>query len=144
MAGDKFATGEWYFYKVMIYCQTMGKPCRGFVPFEESSVDTPLSAFRLQDNSMDINTVWAAGSAYRVRIYRIGEKGVVKVLEESSKVFPQFGHAQDGAPIVIMNSSESFQDSDFEQTYQIWKYRDGSYRKQEDSVYQPNLLPCRR
>jgi hypothetical protein len=80
--------------------------CKSAVSYQEEVDDSPIAAFRLWDGSRDLITIWAGGSAYRVRIYHVGEQGIEKVMEESTREAPQFGIAADNSLIVILHNPD--------------------------------------
>lgn len=81
--------------------------CKYAASYQEDVDDSPIAAFRLWDGSPDLITIWSGGSAYRVRIYHVGEHGIEKVLEKGTKSAPQFGVAADGSTVVVLDDPYS-------------------------------------
>ncbi len=103
--------------------------CRSSSSYQEKIDDSPISAFWLWDGSPDLITIWAGGSAYRVRIYRVGKRGIEKVMEESTKTAPQFGIAPDQSLIVVLRNPESpAPQGSFQANGNIWTWDGRRYR----------------
>jgi hypothetical protein len=97
--------------------------CPHPVHYAEKIGDYPLSVFRFWDDSDQFITIWVAGSAYVVRIYRIDKQGVTKVLEAGTKSAPQFVDDADGNPAVILTFPDSAdQESRLSVSGIIWQW----------------------
>jgi hypothetical protein len=102
--------------------------CLSQVSYHEEIFDSPISAFRLSDNSPDIITTWDSGSAYWIRIYRISHGVMSKVLEEASVSEPQFKFAKDGSLIVMLSNPDLKPSSKGESNIQAWQFKGKKYQ----------------
>jgi hypothetical protein len=103
--------------------------CKSAPSYQEKIDDSPISAFQLWDGSLDLITISAGGSAYRVRIYHVGKHGIEKVLEESTKSAPQSGIAADDSLIVVLHNPVSpAPQGSFHAKGSIWTWDGQRYR----------------
>ena len=68
--------------------------------YAQDIADTPISLFRLSDNDDLVYSIWAGGSAYRVRVWKVGPDIVAQVLEASTRERPDFLTDSSGAVVV--------------------------------------------
>lgn len=110
-------------YRLVVDC------LRGCLPrtrYVESVPDNPISLFRLWDGDDLLLSVWSGGSTYRVRAWKVGARGVVPMLEASSRSRPDFLSATDGAPVVRTYEADSGVGP---RTPVTWEYRDGAFSR---------------
>lgn len=74
--------------------------CPRRLHYVDPTGDTPLGLFRLGDADGRVFSLWATGSAYRVRAYEIGARGVRKTLDAGTLGAPEFLTAPGGGTIV--------------------------------------------
>lgn len=77
-----------------------GFGAKGIAQYREDTQDGFLGAIRLFDGAEHLITTWAGGSAYRVRVYRLGPDAITKVLEAGSIGAPGMRHDRDGGLII--------------------------------------------
>ncbi len=70
------------------------------VQYHEDTSDGFLGAIRLFDGAEHLITTWAGGSAYRVRVYRLGRDAITKVLEAGSIGAPGMRYDPDGRLVI--------------------------------------------
>jgi hypothetical protein len=102
--------------------------CSSQLSYQEEILDTPVSAFRLRDNSPDIISIWDSGSAFWVRIYRVGHGMISRVLEEGSVSEPQFKFTKDGSLIVMLSNPDLRPSSKDQLNIQAWQFNGQKYQ----------------
>jgi hypothetical protein len=110
-------------YRLIVDC------VRGCIPrtrYVQDVSDSPISLFRLWDGDDLLFSVWAGGSAYRVRVWKVSRGAVVELLEASSRGRPDISSAVDGAPTVRTYEA----DGGTQPTNAVtWEYRDGAFTR---------------
>jgi|EndMetStandDraft_2_1072991.scaffolds.fasta_scaffold49395_1 hypothetical protein len=102
--------------------------CRPQVSYVQSIQDSPISLFRLWDGDDLVYSVWAGGSAYRVRVWRLSRAGMTQLLEVTSRARPDFLTGSDGTAEIRTYEAEG----GTQPTHPVvWRYRDGKYSKTE-------------
>jgi hypothetical protein len=103
--------------------------CRQPVAYREDvMLDGLIGIFQPGDTSRDIVTTWVGATCYWVRIYRIGEHGIAKVMEAASKSLPQFVTGKDGAPLIVTNNPDAEAKPESRQVHGIfWKWNGKAY-----------------
>lgn len=76
------------------------KGCKPAQSYSERMQDGYLGAIRLFDGAEHLITTWAGGSAYRVRVYRLGTNAITKVLEAGSMGAPGMRYDPDGRLVI--------------------------------------------
>jgi hypothetical protein len=102
--------------------------CPSRISYREELIDSPISAFRLWDGSPDFITIWASGSAYWVRIYRVADGTIRKVLDQATKSAPGFGVTKDGSMDVALNNPDSRIVGSLQAHGVVWKWNGESYQ----------------
>lgn len=110
-------------YRLVVDCLRGCLPATRYV---ENVPDSPISLFRLWDGDDLLLSVWAGGSTYRVRAWKVGASGIVPVLEASSRSRPDFLSAADGAPTVRTHEADS---GIGPRSPVLWEYRDGAFHR---------------
>lgn len=103
--------------------------CGKGMRYSQDISDTPISLFRLWDGDDLIYLVWAGGSAYRVRVWKVGVTGVAKLLEASSASRPEFLTMSGGEQAV--RTRERSEGPEAGRSI-VWTYRDGVFRGNSD------------
>ncbi len=102
--------------------------CKRHVDYSEKIGDIVVTSFSLGDHSPEFVTIWAGGTCYRVRIYRVEGNRIVKVMEESTKEYPQFVYDKDGEKLIVLgNPYNHIKPGMRTVAGQFWKYRGGKY-----------------
>jgi len=107
---------------------------RGCIPamrYTQGVEDYPISLFRTWDGDDLVYSVWAGGSAYRVRVWRVTRTGVTQVLEASSRGRPDFMSSGDGSPEVRTYEADSGVDTPKPVT---WEYRGQTFSRVSGKV----------
>jgi hypothetical protein len=73
-------------YDIRIRCVSA---CDHPVDFHEPIDDVPMGLFTRDQDDL-LFSLWGGGSAYRVRVWKVGDSGVRKVVELSSRGRPDF------------------------------------------------------
>lgn len=119
-------------YRLVVDC------VRGCIPrtrYVQDVSDTPISLFRLWDGDDLLYSVWAGGSAYRVRAWQVTRGKVIQLLKASSRGRPDFVSAPDGAPVVRTYEA----DSGVQVPATVaWVYRNGAFTSDQDTKPQRN------
>lgn len=79
---------------------TCGFGSKDSIQYREDTSDGYLGAIRLFDGAEHLITTWAGGSAYRVRVYRLGPDAITKVLEAGSIGAPGMRYDPDGSLVI--------------------------------------------
>eukprot|EP01035_Chromulina_nebulosa_P012463 gene12463-16614_t len=103
--------------------------CGKGMRYSQDISDTPISLFRLWDGDDLIYSVWAGGSAYRVRVWKVGVTGVAKLLKASSASRPEFLTMSGGEQAV--RTRERSEGPEAGRSI-VWTYRDGVFRGNSD------------
>ena len=103
--------------------------CNREFQYSETLFDSPISAFRIDDNSNEFITIWEGGTTYVVRIYRILSDGAEKVFDRSSGTFPQFVYVKGGTPAVVLNGEGLTRPIHAGSKVELWGLADGSYQR---------------
>jgi hypothetical protein len=110
-------------YRLVVDC------VRGCIPrtrYVQDISDSPISLFRLGDGDDLLFSIWAGGSAYRVRVWKLSRGGVVQLLKASSRGRPDFVSTDDGAPAVRTYEADSGLQDPHPMT---WEYRNGNFTR---------------
>lgn len=102
---------------------------RGCIPpmrYVQDIGDAPISLFRPWDGDDLVYSIWAGGSAYRVRVWKVSLGGVSQVLDASSRGRPDILSAADGTPVVRTYEAESGVGP---RSPVAWEYRGGVFIK---------------
>jgi len=106
---------------------------RGCIPrtrYVQDVSDAPISLFRLWDGDDLLFSVWAGGSAYRVRAWQVSRGKVIQLLEASSRRRPDLVSAPDGAPAVRIYEADSGVQVPAPVT---WAYRKGAFTRDQEA-----------
>ncbi|WP_448662249.1 hypothetical protein ACG3SL_16470 [Sphingomonas sp. CJ20] len=90
-------------YRLAIACIDA---CSSSAAYREDIGDVPMGLF-VRDQDGLLFSLWAGGSAYRVRIWRITDAGIRQVAELSSRGRPEFLDDPQGRPIIHTFDAES-------------------------------------
>lgn len=127
--------------KIRIECV---EKCRQPVFFEEKLVDPVLGVFTLSDRDDIIFSIWASGTAYVVRAYKIGPTSAVKVFEEYSKWYPYFiGSSSPGVVIRTFLYDERADPTREEPKPRDWRWDGVAFTRIPAKAGNP-LLPAAR
>jgi hypothetical protein len=110
--------GYWFVENVHVNC--IGG-CSSAITYNEKFDDIPISAFVLRDDSPDLVTLWATGSAYAIRI-------LTKVLDEHSVTAPRIEVTDDGALVVTLSNPSLPAALKKWPNSQIWRWNGKIYR----------------
>ena len=103
--------------------------CKRHIDYNEQIDDSIVTSFNLGDRRPEFVTIWGGGTCYRVRIYRVEENRIVKVMEESTKEYPQFLYDKDGEKLIVLDNPYNDTKPGMRTVAgQFWKYRAGKYR----------------
>jgi hypothetical protein len=79
---------------------TCGFGSKDSIQYREDTSDRYLGAIRLFDGAEHLITTWAGGSAYRVRVYRLGPDAITKAMEAGSIGAPGMHYDRDGRLVI--------------------------------------------
>lgn len=96
--------------------------------YSQDISDSPIGLFKLWDGDDLVYSIWAGGSAYRVRVWAVTARGVSQVLEASSRGRPDFLSGPDGAPEIRTYEADGGTQP---QRPVLWRYRAGTFAKTE-------------
>ena len=114
-------------YEVEINCVA---GCSSPVSYHEPVGDSPLGLFTRDQDGLIFST-WSAGSAYRVRVWRVSDRGIHKVVELSSRGRPDFQSDEFGRSTIRAFEGES---STGPLRPVLWTYRSGSFERGKPHV----------
>lgn len=115
-------------YRFIVEC------VRGCIPptqYTQMIGDAPISLFRTWDGDDLVYSVWAGGSAYRVRVWRVTRARVTQVLEASSRARPDFMTSTDGSPEVRTYEADGGVDIP---SPVVWEYHGGTFSRASGKV----------
>ena len=102
--------------------------CDHPVEFQEETMDSPVSAFRLREDSAQFVTIWMGGSSYHIRIYDFGLGGIHKVLDAGCRSPPQFITLKDGRQGVVLADSHETNNDQVTQIHgTLWSWNGSTY-----------------
>lgn len=113
-------------YRLIVDC------VRGCIPrtrYVQDVPDAPISLFRLWDGDDLLFSVWAGGSAYRVRAWQVSRGKITQLLEASSRGRPDFLSAPDGTPVVRTYEADS---GDQAPAPVAWAFRNGTFTRDRE------------
>ena len=114
-------------YQIEVDC--VAKCSRRF-SYRESVSDSPLGLFTRDRDDLVFST-WSAGSAYRVRVWRVSASGIGKIAELSSRGMPDFLSGRSGRPSIRTYEGDS---GTGPMHSVLWTYRDGRFVRGERNV----------
>jgi hypothetical protein len=109
-------------YRLSIRCVA---DCALPAAYQEAVSDSPMGLF-WQDRDDLIVSSWSGGSAYRVRVWQITDKGIARVLEASSRSRPEFLSSADGQLVVQTHMSEG---GSSPMHLERWTFERGSFHR---------------
>jgi hypothetical protein len=113
-------------YRLVIDCV---RGCSGPIRYSQDISDTPIGLFKLWDGDNLVYSIWAGGSAYRVRAWSVSGHGVSQVLEASSRGRPDFLSGADGEPTIRTYEAEGGTQS---RQPALWQYREGKFSRAQN------------
>lgn len=112
-------------YRAVIDCLNH---CPVSIRYLQDIGDTPLGLFRRWDGDDLVYSIWAGGSAYRVRVWAVTSHGVSQVLDVASRGRPDFLSARDGESLVRTYEADGGAQPERIVT---WRYRSGRFSRTE-------------
>ncbi len=102
--------------------------CTKNLTYDEEVPDMIMGVFSYGDVDNEFITIWGGATAIWVRIYRVENDRIVKVMEDAAKGAPQFIFDKDGATQVVMTDDMApMKKYTRHFTGQIWKSQSGRY-----------------
>ena len=112
-------------YRFVVDCV---RGCLATSRYLQDISDSPIGMFKLWDGDDLVYSIWAGGSAYRVRVWAVTARGVSQVLEASSRARPDFLSGPDGAPEIRTFEADGGTQP---QRQVLWRFRAGTFAKTE-------------
>jgi len=90
-------------YRLVIECV---EACSNSTTYREDVGDVPMGLF-VRDQDDLLFSLWGGGSVYRVRVWKITDAGISRIIEISSRDRPQFLDDPRGHPIIHTFEAQS-------------------------------------
>ncbi len=100
--------------------------CAARVRFEEAGEGYPLGLYQPSDSQPIVLSVWATGSAYRVRAHRLAAGGVTRVLDAATLGLPDIRVAANGIEVRTTERRTERSARDAARTI-LWTWRGGRF-----------------